>query len=127
MCRRGQVRKQQRLRVRHGVPDVKMVVLSRHKTLTADLMTQVLSHAIKNHVCGSAECAQVWCSVYTPRRLQGNRIACKRNTLQLGERKEVHSSSQLDACHHFSDDCHHDEDEPDEVAEEYHFHPVFGS
>ena len=31
MCRRGQVRKPQRLRVRHGVPDVKMVVLSRHK------------------------------------------------------------------------------------------------
>ena len=30
---------------------------------TSDLMTQVLSHTRKNHVCGSAECAQVWCNV----------------------------------------------------------------
>ena len=37
------------------------------------------------------------------------------------------SSSQLDACHHLSDDCHHDEDELDEVVEGYHLHPVFGS
>ena len=41
--------------------------------LTADLMTQVLSHARKIHVCRSAECAQVWCCVYTLRHLQGNR------------------------------------------------------
>ena len=35
-------------------------------TLTADLMTQVfLSHARKIHVCGSAECAQVWCGVHS--------------------------------------------------------------
>ena len=36
------------------------------QTLTAGLMTQVLSHARKIHVYGSVECAQVWCCVYTP-------------------------------------------------------------
>ena len=47
----------------NGIPDVKSVVLSRHK----------LEPREKIHVCGSAECAQVWRSVYSPRRLQGNR------------------------------------------------------
>ena len=43
------------------------------QTLTADLMTHFLSlePREKIHVCGSAECAQVWFSVYTSRRLQG--------------------------------------------------------
>ena len=86
MCRRGHAREQQRLRVRHGVPEVKMVVLSRHKKLTADLMTQVLSHARTIHVCGGAECAQVWCSVHTPVPYKGIAIACKRN-LAIGIEK----------------------------------------
>ena len=34
------------------------------QTLTADLTTQVLGHTRKIHVCGSAECAQVWCGAY---------------------------------------------------------------
>ena len=63
MSRRGQAREQQRLRVRHGVPDVKMIVCET-QTLTADLMTQILSHARKIHVCGSVKCAWVWCSVH---------------------------------------------------------------
>ena len=41
--------------------------------------------------------------------------------------KTIHCSSQLDACHHLSDDCHHDEDELEEAVEGYHHHPVFGS
>ena len=45
MCRGRQVREQPWLRVRHGVPHVKMVILIKTQTLTADLMTQVLSHA----------------------------------------------------------------------------------
>ena len=36
-------------------------------------------------------------------------------------------SSQPHACHQFSDDFHHDEDELDEAAEGYHCHPVFRS
>ena len=56
MCRKSQVSEQERLRVRHSVLAVKMVVLSRHK--------QNLEPREKNHVCGSAECAQVWRSFY---------------------------------------------------------------
>ena len=41
--------------------------------------------------------------------------------------ENYYCSSQVDACHHLSDDCHHDEDELDEAVEGYHFHPVFGS
>ena len=37
----------------------------------------------KNHVCGSATYACVWCSVYTPVAFNGIAIACKRNTLTL--------------------------------------------
>ena len=48
MCRRGQVRDQQRLRMRHGVPDVKMVVLSRQK-LKLNLVN--LEPRKKSHVC----------------------------------------------------------------------------
>ena len=50
-------------------------------------------------------------------------FACKRNTLTL---EKKHCSSQLHACHHFSDDFHHVEDDLDEAAEGYHLHPVFG-
>ena len=42
-------------------------------TVNPDSMTQVLSHARKNHVCGCATYAWVECSVYTLRRLQRNR------------------------------------------------------
>ena len=97
------------------------------QTLTVDLMTQVLSHTRKFHACGSAECAHVLFSVYTPVVYKGFAIACTRNTLLLGLKNKVRCSSQPNACHHFSDDCHHDEDELDEVEEGYHFHPVFGS
>ena len=65
----------------------------------------------KIHVCRSAECAQVWCGVYTSVGCNGIAIACRQNKNQ-----KVLCSSQLDACHHFSDDCHHDEDELDEVV-----------
>ena len=51
MCRRGLVREQQRLRVRHGVPDVKMVVLSR-QTLKLNLVNLDL--------CEKNSCAEVW-------------------------------------------------------------------
>ena len=34
-------------------------------------MTQVLSHTRKTHVCGSAERAQVWCSVYRRHLVNG--------------------------------------------------------
>ena len=65
--------------------------------------------------------------VFTPPvTFKGTAIACERNTLQLGLKSKNHCLSQLDACHHLSDDCHH-EDELDEAAEGYHFHPVFGS
>ena len=59
MCRRGLVREQQRLRVRHGVPDVKMVVLSRQK----HKLNLVNLEPREKFVCGSADCAQVWCGV----------------------------------------------------------------
>ena len=94
--------------------------LARHKMFPVDLMTQVLSHARK------ITCAEV-------RRVRGigvvftlhvacKRIAtaCKRNTLQVGLKKK-HCSSQLDACHHLSGDCNHDEDELDEAVEGYQF------
>ena len=42
-------------------------------TVNPDSMTQVLSHARKNHVCGCATYAWVEGSVYTLRRLQRNR------------------------------------------------------
>ena len=64
--------------------------------------------------------------VFTPAiASKGIAMACKRNTLTLGLKR--HFSSQLHACHYFSDDFHHDEDELDEAAEGYHFLTVFGS
>ena len=76
----------------------------------------------KNHVCGSVKCTCIWCCVYAPVACKGIAIACKRNTLQVGleninKNEKVRFSSQLDACHHLSDDCHHDEDERDEAAD----------
>ena len=51
-----------RERVRHAVQDVRTTVLW-DTTIPVDSMTQVLSHATKNHVCGSATYAWVWFSV----------------------------------------------------------------
>ena len=70
------------------------------QTLTADLMTQTLSPREKNP------------------RLRKSGMCAKYGV--------VLALSQLDACHHFSDDYHHDEDELDDVKEGYHSHPVFG-
>ena len=63
--------------------------------------------------------------VFTPPvAYKGIAIACKGNTLTLGKRRKNHCSSQFHACHHFSDDFHHDEDELDEAAEGYPLHRV---
>ena len=55
----------------------------------------------------------------------GIAIACKRNTWTLGFKRKltVHPNSVPATI--FSDDFHHDEDELDEAAERYHFHPIF--
>ena len=62
--------------------EVKMTFLTRHKQLQPELWLS-LEPRDKIHVCGSAECTQVWCGVYTPVGYKGIDIACKRNTLQL--------------------------------------------
>ena len=55
----------------HAVLDVRNVCFVRHNDSRID--DSCLEPNEKNHVCGSATCARVWCSVYTSRRLQGNR------------------------------------------------------
>ena len=40
-----------------------MTFLTRHKELQPELWPS-LEPRVKIHVCGSVECAQVWCSVY---------------------------------------------------------------
>ena len=116
MCRRGQARKQRRLRMRHGVPDVKMIVLRD---------THKLERREKIHVFMCV----VWCGVYTSRRSKRNRHCLQAKHMTLGNfnNQKNHCSSQLDACHHLSDDCHHDVDELDEAAEGNLLHPIFGS
>ena len=80
-CGGAQVRrKQQRRRVWHAVLDVRMTVLWDTK-IPVDSMTQVLSHARKNHVCGSATCPWVWCSVGTSRRFTRESPMCVSETL----------------------------------------------
>ena len=95
-------------------------------------MTQTLSHAREIHVCGSVKCVWFWCSDYTSRRSQSNRHChcLKAKKFAIGFHKkssQVHCSSQRDACHHLSGDCHHDEDALDVAKEGYHLRPVFGS
>ena len=50
--------------MRHAVPDVKSDFFVRD-TANPDSMTQVLSHARKNHACGRATYAWGECSVYS--------------------------------------------------------------
>ena len=56
-----------------------------------------LSHARKIHVCGSATCSWDWCSVYTSRRLQGNRHCLQVTHLAIGKNQKisVHPKSML--------------------------------
>ena len=117
----GQVREQQRLRVRHGVPDVKMVVFVKTQTLTAELMTQVLSHTRKIHVCGSAECAPMWCSVYTSPSLTRESTLLVSETPCNWDKKVKRSLFIPTRCLAPSDDCHHDEEELDEEVEKIPF------
>ena len=83
MCRKGQAREQQRLRMRHDVPDVKMTVYTNTN----------LSHARKIHVCGSVTCAWVWCGVhrYLPVAYQGNTITCNAKHRAIGIKKKKSS------------------------------------
>ena len=92
------------------------------QTLPADLMTLVLSHARK-FTCAEVRNVRMCGVGFT------HPSGATESPLPVGGTKnqKVHCSSQLNASHHFSDDCHHDEDELDEVVRGYHLHPVFGS
>ena len=62
---------------REGACDMLCEVCRRNVFVRDTTLQMVLSHARKNHVCGSVKCAclceQVLCNVYTPRRLHGDR------------------------------------------------------
>ena len=57
--------------------------ISATQLLPVDLMTQVLSHARKNHVCGSATCAWDWCSVYMTRAITTSCASRTSNSAQI--------------------------------------------
>ena len=77
-------------------------------------MTQVLSHARK-FTCAVVLNVRGFGEVFPPPvARKGIAIACKRHTLHFSNKN---CSSQLDADHHLSDCCHHDEDELDNGGE----------